>query len=74
MKSSRKGAPFAGEENLRRCQSLALVCAWSVCPGEWAESQYGVRATQAGSLSDPFTLGERGWHQAPQFKVDPSYS
>ena len=64
----------SGEENLRRCQSLALVWAWPVqvqvsldsagpgpvCPDERAESQYGVRATQAGSLSDPFTGGERG--------------
>ena len=35
---------------------------WSVhCPGEErAESQYGVRGTQAGSLSDPFTVGEGG--------------
>ena len=29
---------------------------------------------KVGRLFDPFTVGERGWHQAPQFKVDPSYS
>ena len=32
----------------------------SVQASEEGSSQYGVRATQADSLSDPFTVGERG--------------